>query len=280
MNTIPSDIYYVYYYLRTQDSSTGKKGTPYYVGKGKGGRITRSHGTTAVPKDTINRFKIADCLSEEAAHQIEKVHIAMWGRVDLGTGILRNRTNGGEGSSGYKWSEEDVKKRSEKLKKTLQRPEVKLKRSIAMKEAQSRLEVNIKRSQSLKIFNSNTSSTERSARQRIVQNNLETNTKRSQSLKITNSNPDVIARRRAAQLNPEVAEKRAALEANSLYKSMKSERARESGSKPEVKERSRAARQAYLSNPNNRIPCEYCNKPCLKSDYVKNHGKSCKLKCQ
>ena len=273
------NIYYVYYYLRNKDSIFGKKGTPYYVGKGKNGRINSRHTTVKIPPDPANRVIIAENLSEESAHSIEKIHISIWKRINNG-GILRNLTDGGEGISGYKYSPEQCKRRSELQKITNSNIETKIKRSIAMKKAQNRPETNLKRSRSLKIFNSMGSSIERSIRQIIIQNNPETNMKRSKSLIISNSKPDVIERKRAAQLKPEVAEKRAMLEADPQYKEMKRQRAIESGNRPEVKEKQRLARQLYLSDPKNRIACEYCNKQCLKSDYVKNHGKNCKLMCQ
>lgn len=36
--------YYVYAYLRDKDSLVGKKGTPFYIGKGQGGRAYQPHG--------------------------------------------------------------------------------------------------------------------------------------------------------------------------------------------------------------------------------------------
>jgi hypothetical protein len=88
-----SENYYVYAYLR-------EDGTPYYIGKGKDGRITAKHNVS-VPKDESRRKVLRENLSETAAHELEIELIAHYGRKDLGTGILRNMTDGGEGTSGW-----------------------------------------------------------------------------------------------------------------------------------------------------------------------------------
>lgn len=85
--------YYVYYWLRKNNSKIAKAGTPYYVGKGKGKRAYRKGG----PKDQSNIVLIATDLYECEAFEMEVAHIKMWGRIDKKTGILRNRTDGGEG---------------------------------------------------------------------------------------------------------------------------------------------------------------------------------------
>jgi hypothetical protein len=86
------NIYYVYQYLR-EDL------TPYYIGMGRNNRKTAKH-TIHLPKDRNLIQIIAHKLSKLEAYQLEVKLIAYHGRLDLSTGILRNLTNGGEGSAG------------------------------------------------------------------------------------------------------------------------------------------------------------------------------------
>ena len=113
------NIYYVYQYLRTKDSDTAAAGTPYYVGKGKGRRAwSKGNNEIQPPTDTSNVVIVAQNLTEAEAFELEKQLIANWGRIDLGTGVLRNQTDGGEGPSGVvrsaEWRERQSKDRKGK----------------------------------------------------------------------------------------------------------------------------------------------------------------------
>jgi hypothetical protein len=93
--------FYVYAYLRSKDSERGIKYSPYYIGKGCGYRcLSKTRRTAPTPKDRAFIVFIQECLAEEEAFSLERYCIAMYGRVDDGTGILHNRCDGGEGSSG------------------------------------------------------------------------------------------------------------------------------------------------------------------------------------
>ena len=98
--------YYTYAYLREDK-------TPYYIGKGKGNRIYSKQKYIKPPKDKSRIIYLKQNLTEEEAFRHEIYMIAVLGRKDLGTGILHNRTGGGEGSSGTVMGEETRRKISE-----------------------------------------------------------------------------------------------------------------------------------------------------------------------
>lgn len=106
--------FYVYMFLRSKDSVNGKKYSPYYVGKGCGKRAFEKYGRTVpAPSDNSYIAFVEEGLTESEAFSLETYCIQTYGRVDLGNGILRNRTDGGEGTSGAVVSEETRRKLSE-----------------------------------------------------------------------------------------------------------------------------------------------------------------------
>jgi hypothetical protein len=98
--------YYTYVFLREDK-------TPYYIGKGRGDRIHRKNRTIKPPRDKSRIVFLKKNLTEAEAFRHEVYMIFVLGRKDLGTGILRNLTSGGEGSSGAIVSEETKRKLSE-----------------------------------------------------------------------------------------------------------------------------------------------------------------------
>jgi hypothetical protein len=87
-------MYYTYAYLR-------EDGTPYYIGKGKGYRAYQGNRkSTNPPKDKSKIILLKQNITEAEAFRHEIYMISIFGRRDNNSGILRNLTNGGEGTSG------------------------------------------------------------------------------------------------------------------------------------------------------------------------------------
>ena len=106
-----TSIYYVYQYLRNVTSKQGEINTPYYIGKGSSNRAYTYHGNVPVPKNKDFIQILFSNLSESEAFDKERELILFHGRQDNGSGILRNRTEGGDGTSGYQHTTEDLLKR-------------------------------------------------------------------------------------------------------------------------------------------------------------------------
>jgi hypothetical protein len=87
----------------------------------------------APPKDKSRIIYLKQNLTEEQAFKHEIYMIAVLGRKDLGTGILYNKTDGGEGASGSIRSNETIRKMSEAHKGKIFTEEHKRKLSEAQK---------------------------------------------------------------------------------------------------------------------------------------------------
>ena len=96
--------FYTYAYLREDR-------TPYYIGKGEGRRAyKKTKGEIGKPTDKTRIIFLKQNLTEEEAFRHEIYMIFVFGRKDIKTGILRNRTNGGDGLSGYVPTPETISK--------------------------------------------------------------------------------------------------------------------------------------------------------------------------
>jgi hypothetical protein len=94
--------YYTYAYLR-------ENGTPYYIGKGSGKRAwSPKNRSVGIPADPSRILILKNNLTEKEAFLHECYMIFVLGRKNNGTGILRNKTDGGEGPTGYRHKPETL----------------------------------------------------------------------------------------------------------------------------------------------------------------------------
>lgn len=101
-------IYYVYAYINS------KTGVPYYIGKGKGKRAFTKRPGISTPKDQTKIIMCETGLSEIGSLALERRLIKWFGRKDNGTGVLLNRTDGGDGLSGRIMPDKERTWRSER----------------------------------------------------------------------------------------------------------------------------------------------------------------------
>ena len=125
------NIFYVYQYLR-------EDGSPYYIGKGSGYRISEKKHSVIVPPKLYRQF-VGKNLSEADAYALEGWLTHKYGLLIDNTGILENKIHGGgnvspEGFTGKHhsdYSKEKIsngnlgKKRTNEHKKNYSKPKTK-----------------------------------------------------------------------------------------------------------------------------------------------------------
>ena len=140
-------MFYVYVY---KDPRPLRKDQPVYIGKGTGDRDLShwSSGSHNKPlQDFISHLKLRgfvaiierlfETADEQEAFAKEVQLIELYGRRDLKTGTLFNRTAGGEGASGYIRTKEEKEVDSHHTLAHWQDPEYRVKVVAAQKAAQS-----------------------------------------------------------------------------------------------------------------------------------------------
>ena len=125
----PTHNFYVYGHYKPD-------GTIFYIGKGYGNRAWKTSNRNNFWQNTVNKHGtyqvvlLHEHLSEDEAFLKEKEEIAFWGRRSEG-GFLINLTDGGEGTSGYVYTAEQLANLKAAMLKRYQDPAVRAKQKAA-----------------------------------------------------------------------------------------------------------------------------------------------------
>jgi hypothetical protein len=124
---------YVYRHIRLD------KNQPFYIGIGNQSEYKRAYDCSKNKRNKIwlnivakSKYEVEvlfDELSWDEACEKEKEFIALYGRIDLKTGILANMTDGGDGLVGVIFTDEHKRKIGEKGKNKIYSEESRLKMS-------------------------------------------------------------------------------------------------------------------------------------------------------
>lgn len=182
-NKSQEPVFYVYAHRTVNDDVI------FYVGKGKDDRAFHKRGRNKFWRNITNKHQYEVCflhtnLTESEALDLEKIEIQ---KIKMNGARLANMTDGGEGLSGYVFSEESKKKCSDN--NSMKIPENRKKVSDALKLALSTHEAKAKRSQIAKLVQSRPDVLEKKKNRKHSEE-----TKRKMSASSAMKRPEVIAK--------------------------------------------------------------------------------------
>lgn len=249
--------YYVYAYLR-EDGST------YYIGKGKGDRAwKKGKGEVGKPTDPKRIIIVESNLTLTGSLAIERRLIDWYGRIDLGTGILRNQTDGGDGGKGALIGN----KLSDATKQKISLAHKGKKKNPMSEESKKKLSKSMigkncgkKRTEQQKIRQS------RVQKGKIRKPHTEETKKKLRELNLGKMNGPMDDEHKRKISNALKGKVRSKEHSENLSKSLK-------GRKPSINER-----EAFLkAMEEGKTTCEHCGKTTTKGNYNRWHGINCKL---